>query len=65
MICWGKAGKRRSLTIFAQGTPFPLRKAKKGERGSQVEMLMSEGDAVVDVDDKNHQNQPAVGRCFA
>ena len=37
MICGGNAGERRSLTIFAQGTPFPLRKAKDVERLNVVQ----------------------------
>ena len=31
MICGGDAGERHSLTIRAQGTPFPLRKTKDME----------------------------------
>ena len=64
MICGGgDAGERCSLTIIAQGTPFPLRKANGGERLNVVPLSKTKmGDAVVDHRDR--QNKPAVGRYF-
>ena len=65
MICGGNARERRSLTIFVQGTPFPLRKAKDGNVSTSFPLSKTKmGDALVDHRDKNRQNKPAVGRYF-
>ena len=64
MICGGNAGERRSLTICAQGTPFPLRKTKDMEERRTPEQDKNGGNAIPGYRDKTSQNKPSSSPSF-